>query len=56
MRGGVVSFQICFGGDKIFPFSYRADILLRSKLGVCRFRFEGHKGHTMRGKGKALRR
>ena len=21
MRGGVVSFQICFGGDKIFPFS-----------------------------------
>ena len=21
MRGGVVSFQTCFGGDKIFPFS-----------------------------------
>ena len=50
MRGGVVSFQICFGGDKIFPFSSCRHFFLRSKLGVCRVRFEGNKGQTMRGK------
>ena len=41
MRGGVVSFQIRFGGDKILPFSYRADIFFAFKARSMPVSFRG---------------